>query len=104
VSGGIGFPRRTFAETPWETTPRVIDVSGDGVNDSGPPVEEARDRAVAKSLIINGLPILNDRPIFGRIPPAPLDEYYRESVIEGPGSFVIAVEEFDSFGAAVGAS
>ncbi len=100
MSGGIEFSRRTLAEAPWEATRRVIDVSGDGVNNSGPPVEEARDRAVAEG-IINGLPILNDHPTFGRMPPVPLDEYYRESVIGGPESFVIAVEEFDSFGVAV---
>jgi Protein of unknown function (DUF1194) len=80
---------------------RVIDISGDGVNNSGPPAEQARDRAVAEGITINGLPILNDRPTFGISPNVPLDEYYRENVIGGPGAFVIAVEEFESFGLAV---
>jgi hypothetical protein len=31
----------------------------------------------------------------------PLDEYYRDNVVGGPGAFVIAVEEFESFGVAV---
>ena len=74
---------------------------GDGVNNSGPSAEEARDRAVAEGVTINGLPIVNDRPTFGRMPPVPLDEYYRENVIGGPGAFVVVAEDFQSFGNAV---
>ncbi len=101
VSGAIDHSRRVMAECPHEATRRVIDVSGDGVNNSGPPAEAARDRAVAESITINGLPILNDRPTFGRPPPVPLDVYFRESVIGGQGAFVIAAEDFESFGQAV---
>ena len=101
ISGGIDHSRRLLGESPWEAMRRVIDVSGDGVNNSGPPAEEARDRAVAEGITINGLPIMNDRPSFGRLPPVPLDDYYRESVIGGPGAFVIVAEDFESFGIAV---
>jgi hypothetical protein len=101
ISGGIEFSRRMLAEAPFEGTRRVIDVSGDGVNNSGPPAELARDRAVAEGIVINGLPIVNDRPTFGRMPPVPLDEYFRESVVGGPGAFVIVAEDFHSFGNAV---
>ncbi len=101
VSGAIDFSRRVLADCPFEATRRVIDVSGDGVNNSGPPAEEARDRAVAEGITINGLPILNDRPTFGRRPPIPLDIYFRESVIGGPGAFMIAAEDFTDFGQAV---
>ena len=41
---------------------QVIDVSGDGTNNRGRPVDAARDQAVAAGIVINGLPILNDRP------------------------------------------
>ena len=101
ISGGIDFSRRVMAEAPYEATRKVIDVSGDGVNNSGGPVELARDRAVADGIIINGLPIVNDRPTFGRMPPVPLDEYYRDNVIGGPGAFMIVAEDFESFGNAV---
>ena len=101
ISGAIDFSRRVMGEAPFEGTRRVIDVSGDGVNNSGGPVEAARDRAVADGITINGLPIVNDRPTFGRMPPVPLDEYYRESVVGGAGAFVIVAEDFNSFGAAV---
>ncbi len=101
ISGGIDFARRTMQESPFEATRRVIDVSGDGVNNSGGPVEVARDRAVEEGIIINGLPIINDRPAFGRMPPVPLDEYYRDNVVGGPGAFVIVAQDFESFGNAV---
>jgi hypothetical protein len=101
ISGGIEFSRRVLSEAPFEATRRVIDVSGDGVNNSGGPAEEARDRAVAEGITINGLPIINDRPTFGRMPTVPLDDYYRDNVIGGPGAFVIVAEDFESFGNAV---
>lgn len=101
ISGGLDFSRSVLAEAPYEATRRVIDVSGDGVNNSGGPVETARDRLVAEGVTINGLPIVNDRPTFGRMPPIPLDEYYRDSVIGGTGAFCIVAEDFQSFGQAV---
>jgi hypothetical protein len=101
ISGGLDFSMRTLSESPFEGTRRVIDVSGDGVNNSGLAVEQVRDRLVAQGITINGLPIMNDRPTFGRPSPMPLDQYYRESVIGGDGAFLIAAEDFTSFGNAV---
>jgi hypothetical protein len=101
ISGGIDFSRRVLAEAPFEATRRVIDVSGDGVNNSGRSVERARDEAVADGVIINGLPIINDRPTFGRAPPIPLDQYFQQSVIGGFGSFMVVAEDFEAFGTAV---
>lgn len=101
ISGGIDFSRRVLAECPWEATRKVIDVSGDGVNNSGPPAEEARDRALAEGITINGLVILNETLGFGGRPMQRLDDYYRESVVGGPGAFVIVVQEFESFGEAL---
>jgi hypothetical protein len=101
ISGGLDFSLRALGESPFEGTRRVIDVSGDGVNNSGQPVETVRDRIVAEGVTINGLPIMNDRPTFGRPSLIPLDQYYRESVIGGDGAFLIAAEDFGSFGNAV---
>jgi hypothetical protein len=101
ISGGIRHSRQVMAECPWEATRKVIDVSGDGVNNSGPPADQQRDAALAEGITINGLPIINDRPTFGRLPPVPLDDYYRENVIGGPGHFMIVAEDFESFGVAV---
>jgi len=101
ISSALDFSHRVLAEAPFEGTRRVIDVSGDGVNNSGGPVEAARDKLLADGITINGLPIMNDRPTFGRLPPVPLDEYFRENVVGGPGSFVIPAEDFQAFGQAV---
>ena len=101
ISNGITFSAEMLAQAPFEGMRRVIDVSGDGVNNSGPPVEGARDAVVAQGIVINGLPIMNDRPSFGRRPALPLDQYYADAVIGGPGAFVVAAEDFESFGAAI---
>jgi hypothetical protein len=101
ISGALDFSHRVLVEAPFEGTRRVVDVSGDGVNNSGGPVEVARDKLLADGVTINGLPIMNDRPTFGRLPPVPLDEYFRESVVGGPGAFVIPAEDFQAFGNAV---
>lgn len=101
ISGALDFSRRILTEAPFEATRRVIDVSGDGVNNSGRPTELARDDAVAEGITINGLPIVNDRPTFGRMPPVPVDQYYTQSVIGGPGAFLVVAEDFTVFASAV---
>ena len=90
-----------LAEAPWRAARRVIDISGDGVNNNGPPAEEARDRAVADGITVNGLAIVNEHPTYGLLPRVSLDQYYRESVIGGPGAFLVVAEELESFGVAV---
>ena len=51
-----------FEHNGFEGVRRVIEISGDGYNNRGRPVEDARDEAVATGIRINGLPIVNDRP------------------------------------------
>ena len=83
---------------------RVIDVSGDGPNNRGRPVEEARDEAVARGIVINGLPILNDRPQPFALPTPlamALDVYYSDHVAGGPGSFVLPAQDFTDFRTAI---
>jgi hypothetical protein len=65
----------------------------------------ARDDAVAKGVTINGLVILSDRPMAWNPehtnPPGGLVNYFRDNVIGGPGAFVLAAENFESFGQAI---
>jgi|JI10StandDraft_1071094.scaffolds.fasta_scaffold32003_4 hypothetical protein len=100
VSGAIDFSVPLFGQS-FEGTRQVIDVSGDGRNNSGRPAAAARDEAVAKGITINGLAIMNDRTNFGRAPDRELDAWYRENVIGGPGSFLVVAEDFEAFGEAV---
>ena len=93
VSGAIDRGVAVLASNPHEPARRVIDVSGDGENTSGRPARIARDEAVAKGIVINGLPILAVEPF--------LDRHYAEEVIGGEGAFMIATKDFENFGDAI---
>jgi hypothetical protein len=102
LSGAIDYCATLFDGNGLEGFRRVIDISGDGVNNRGRPPVFARDQAVAAGITINGLPILNDRPNpWGGAAPIDLDRYYEENVIGGPGAFYIAARDFDDFSAAI---
>src|SRR6202022_493927 len=62
ISGAIEFAMAQLEKTPFEAPRRTIDVSGDGTNNAGRDVKLARDEALAKGIVINGLVILTDRP------------------------------------------
>ena len=101
ISGAIDFAMERFAAAAPKSERRVIDVSGDGTNNSGRPVTEARDQAVAQGVTINGLAIINERTnatyAFHTRPPGGLPEWYRQNVIGGPGAFLRVVENFETF-------
>ena len=106
IGAGIDFARAQFARSPYVSDRRVIDVSGDGTNNSGRDVRAARDEAIANEVTtINGLVIFSDTPIpynpEHTNPPGGLDNYYRENVIGGTNAFVMAAENFDSFGRSI---
>ena len=90
-SGGIAAAERLFASVPLRPERRVIDVSGDGVQNAGEiPTGEARDEAVARDITLNGLPITSgDEPH--------VDEWYRANVVGGPGHFMIVADGFAAF-------
>jgi hypothetical protein len=101
ISGAIDFAMERLTAANPHSNRRIIDVSGDGTNNSGRPVTEARDQAVAEGVTINGLAIINDRPnpgyAFHTQPPGGLPEWYRQNVIGGPGAFLRVVDDFRSF-------
>jgi hypothetical protein len=101
ISGAIDFAMERFAAAKPRSNRRIIDVSGDGTNNSGRLVTEARDQALAEGVTINGLAIVNDKPnpgyAFHTQPPGGLPEWYRQNVIGGPGAFLRVVEDFRSF-------
>jgi hypothetical protein len=105
ISGAIEFAMSHLARAPYESARRTIDVSGDGTNNSGRDVSLARDEALAQGITINGLVILSETPLAWNPdhtnPPGGLDNYYRNNVIGGPGAFVLAAQNFNSFGEAI---
>lgn len=102
ISAAIDHAMYLFGKSPFKGTRRVIDISGDGPNNRGRMITMARDEALAQGIVINGLPILNDRPNpWGGPPPRDLDIYYENYVIGGPGAFVMPALSFENFGQAV---
>jgi hypothetical protein len=93
ISGAIDYGRLLLLQSGVAPTRRVIDVSGDGSNNSGRPVTIARDEAARDGIGVNGLPILSIEP--------GLDGYYRDYVIGGPGAFMVPADSYDTFADAI---
>lgn len=94
IGEGMAMAATSIEKNSFEGTRRVIDVSGDGPNTLGVPVEVVRDIAVANRMTINALVI--DRP---EMPD--LDDYFRSFVTGGPRNFVIRAENRQTFAAAI---
>jgi len=93
ISGAIDAAMPLFGKANQRGERMVIDVSGDGSNNSGRRVTRSRDEAVSLGITINGLPILAIEPN--------LEDHYRDEVIGGVGSFLIAAQNFQKFGEAI---
>jgi hypothetical protein len=96
ISGAIDASMKLLSESNVEAVRRVIDISGDGVNNLGRSVTQARDEALAQGVVINGLPLLLKRAT-NSWDSENLDEYYRDCVIGGAGAFMIPVRERHQF-------
>jgi hypothetical protein len=101
ISGALLFAAPLFDGSGYRGLRRVVDVSGDGVNNDGPIVTLARDDVLAKRITINGLPIMLKRPSRGMMDIDQLDIYYEDCVIGGPGAFVIPIREREQFKEAI---
>jgi hypothetical protein len=107
ISAALDFAMTRLQESAVKADRRIIDVSGDGTNNAGRSLPDARDAALAAGVTINGLAIINDRnEMFGGFsghtqPPGGLPNWYRDNVTGGPGSFLLVVSDFESFGEAM---
>jgi Protein of unknown function (DUF1194) len=101
ISGAIYFAMPLFDEDPYHGLRRVIDISGDGPNNNGAPVTGARDEALSKGIVINGLPIMVKEPSYSTMDIDNLDYYYEDCVIGGPGSFVVPIKDREKFKEAI---
>lgn len=96
ISAAIGYAASLFDGNGFEGTRRVIDLSSDG-RDTYDPLDEkvplARDRALARGITINGLAINPDREqVIVEGAPEPLDKYFTDNIVGGPGAFMIVAE------------
>ncbi|MGC1505883.1 MAG: DUF1194 domain-containing protein, partial [Sulfitobacter sp.] len=72
---------------------RVIDVSGDGVSNEGPPPQEMRQVLRRAGINVNALAIEAEG--------SDLTAYFYEHLIEGEGAFVITAQGFDDYPAQI---
>ncbi len=101
ISGAIDFGAALFENNGFKGLRRVIDVSGDGPNNNGRPVLEAKAQAIDKGITINGLPLMTRGDFYSDWTVEDLDVYYTNCVIGGPGAFMIPVNSWDQFPEAV---
>ena len=86
-----------FAKSLLATAPpairRVVDVSSDGVRNTGVDVAIVRDALVADGITINGLAIENEVK--------DMEEYMAQSVIGGDGHFVMRATDYNAYAATI---
>jgi uncharacterized protein DUF1194 len=92
ISSALLYASALFASAP-SADRRVIDVSSDGRNNIGPPVNAIRDRLVAHGITINALTILNEWPT--------LDQYFERQVVGGQAHFVIPANDYVAYAEAI---
>lgn len=95
ISDALEYSLRQLETSPFHSLKQVIDVSGDGVNNAGRPVEQVRDEILAKGITINALPIIDDST------PQDLDKYFEGCVIGGASAFAIPAKGFVDFARAI---
>lgn len=93
ISAAIAFSMGVIQRSPYQAVRRIIDVSGDGRNNNGPPLARYREAAAARGVTINGLAILNEHPT--------LDYYFKAQVIAGFGAFVEAANTYSAYQEAI---
>lgn len=97
ISNAVVFGVNLLEHSGYQADKKVIDISGNGPNNAGAPVEVARNNAVKRGIIINGLPIII-RPTATL---EGIDRYYAGCVTGGPGSFVLPVHLASEFTTAI---
>ena len=101
ISGAISFAMPLFDENPYRGLRRVLDISGDGPNNTGAPVTGARDAALKRGITINGLPIMVEKSSYSVMNIDNLDLYFEDCVIGGPGSFAVSIKHRNEFEEAI---
>lgn len=93
ISGALDVAADLLSRSPFATYRQVVDISSDGMNNSGLRVDNARDRLTYRGITINGLPLMAG----SKVPTQGLDQYFRDCVIGGLGAFSYPVYAWDDF-------
>lgn len=88
---------KILPQVPAPALKTVVDVSGDGRDNCNPDraVSSLRDELAGYGTTINGLPILEGSEAES------LEDWYKENVKGGPGSFILPAQGFKDFGRAI---
>lgn len=97
IGDAVDFATKSLLANRFQAKRKVIDVSGDGPNTLGQPVIQARERALALGITINGLVIKDPGRFFYAPGGGTLADYYRRRITGGPGSFVMVAESRRNF-------
>jgi hypothetical protein len=102
LGDALYFAADLFGGLPYSPVRRVIDVSGDGVNNEGLRVDIARDLVAEQGIVINGLPLILEPDGRITILDVPnLDLYYEDCVIGGPGAFALPIRRAEDLAAGI---
>jgi hypothetical protein len=103
IGAALDKARREIEGNAYEGVRKVIDLSADSANNwNGISIEDARARALAAGMTINGLAVLcREENCGGRPVDYNLEKAFAGTIIGGPGSFVVTADEPKSFAAAV---
>lgn len=100
IDGAIRYSMSLFDQNDVQGVRQVIDVSGDGTATETNP-SAARDLAISRGIIVNGLVILNEDMDLGILADEDTIGHYRDFVIGGPGAFLIVADGFEDFARAI---
>lgn len=94
IGDAVDHAAALIARAPWPAREKVVDVSGDAPDmRSLNPIGVAREAAAAAGIVVNALAIEGGRPGLSRI--------YEETVIAGPGAFVVTADTRADFARAM---
>ena len=101
ISNVIDYSARMIAANAYDGRRKVIDVSGDGPQIGGQPLEQVRREALAQDITINGLVIKSKGGGVRGPGGTDLGDHYERDVIGGPGAFVMTAEDRRHFAQAI---
>lgn len=101
ISNAIDFAATMIGANAYEGVRKVIDVSGDGPQRNGKPLELVRQLTIAKGITINALVVVSEGGGYPGPRGEPLTEHYANDVIGGMGAFMTTARSREEFAEAI---
>lgn len=101
ISNAVDFAATMITTNAYEGVRKVIDVSGDGPQRNGKPLELVRQLTIAKGITINALVVVSEGGGYPGPRGEPLTEHYANDVIGGMGAFMTTARSREEFADAI---